>query len=302
MTPIHAKPLYRASRVSPDGRFAAFQSFGNPTGYDNVDPADGKRYSEVYRYDAVAEELLCVSCNPSGARPSGEPHHARPTTLWKAPHGQVDGEEVGDQFGANALLPTWERELYPSRALLADGSRVYFHSYEALAPRDTNGMRDVYQWEAPGAGSCEVGGRDYVAQNGGCVSLISTGVSPQHSEFLDASADGRDVFITTTSNLHPGDEGLIDVYDARVGGGFPFPAQAAGCEGEACQSPPAPPDDPTPASAAYQGPGNVKEPPAKPRCRKGKLRKRGRCVKRKNRGARHGKRSDRANHDRGSHR
>ena len=43
-------------------------------------------------------------------------------------------------------------------------------------------------------------------------------------------------------------------------GGFAQPVGTAACEGEACQGPFSPPDDSTPASATYNGPGNVQEP------------------------------------------
>jgi len=52
------------------------------------------------------------------------------------------------------------------------------------------------------------------------------------------------------------DPGLIDLYDARVGGGFAAPVERAECEGEACQSPPPPPDFTIPSSESYRGPGN----------------------------------------------
>lgn len=90
--------------------------------------------------------------------------------------------------------------------------------------------------------------------------LISSGQSLKDSSFIDASPLGNDVFFTTLSSLLPQDPGLIDIYDARVEGGLPAPPQpAAACEGEACQSPPAPPNDPTPASSSFEGPGNVVE-------------------------------------------
>ena len=110
-----------------------------------------------------------------------------------------------------------------------------------------------------GAGGCHASDADYFASNGGCLSLLSSGESPRDSEFVDASADGSDVFIRTESSLVKADPGLVDIYDARIGGGFPEPEQAALCEGQACQNPPAAPQAKTPASAQYNGPGNVKE-------------------------------------------
>ncbi|HEX8688834.1 MAG TPA: hypothetical protein VF729_01165, partial [Solirubrobacterales bacterium] len=179
-----------------------------------------------------------------------------------------------------------------------DGGRLFFNSYEGLVPNDTNGATDVYQWEAPGSGSCTKESYAYQAANGGCIHLISSGESPADSEFRNASADGRDVYFITESSLLPQDPGLIDLYDARVGGGFSQPTERAACEGEACQGSPPPPLDPTPASTSYRGPGNLAPGGSKARCPKGKrrvARKGGtRCVKRGKRRSRQRK----ANHER----
>jgi hypothetical protein len=257
VSPISPTPSNRPARVSPDGSHAAFASKGSLTGFDNKDAATGQPDTEVYLYDATSDSLACVSCNPSGARPSG-------------------------QGGVAATIPAWERSLYASRALSEDGNRLFFESFEALVLRDTNGVKDVYQWEAQGTGSCDAADDTFNEDTGGCVDLISSGKSPTESVFLDATPNGSDVFITTLSSLVPWDPDSVDVYDARVGGGFPPPdPPAAICEGEACQSPRAAPEAPTPASTLV-GPGN---PKLKPRCPKGKraVKRRGKvvCVKRK---------------------
>jgi hypothetical protein len=131
-------------------------------------------------------------------------------------------------------------------------------------------------------GSCKEGGPSFFESNGGCLYLISSGESPFESEFWEASPDGRDVFFTTESSLLPQDPGLVDLYDARAGGGFPQPNPKAACEGEACQSPSPPPAFGTPASSAFAGPGDP-PPKGRKRCPKGKrkVRRHGkvRCVK-----------------------
>jgi hypothetical protein len=49
-----------------------------------------------------------------------------------------------------------------------------------------------------------------------------------------------------------------DVYDARIGGGFPPPPQLAPCSGDGCQGGlSAPPSPPTAASLTFAGPGNA---------------------------------------------
>ena len=254
LNPVSEKPLFRASRVTADGEQIAFQSFANLTGYESVDHELEVPFSQVFHYDAADDVLICVSCNPTGARPSGE----ELTQPFDDLRGGFHNMETTPH--ASGVLPTWEREQYGARALSDDGNRVYFHSYEALVPWDTNGAQDVYQWEAEGTGDC--------GEPGGCVRLISTGKSPKESVFYDASADGEGVFFTTWESIDPRDEGQIDVYDARVGGGFPPPPpEPAGCEGEACRG--ASPNSPTDlgaGSAVFEGQGNPPRHPARPGC------------------------------------
>jgi hypothetical protein len=272
----------RTTRVTPDGAHIAFLSRAPLTGYDNTDADNGKTDVEVFAYKAGGE-LLCVSCDPSGGRPSGGRELRR--HYWATDPG---GGGLNGVFAA-AWIPPPEQPLYASNVLSDDGERLFFNSNDALLPRDTNATMDVYEWEAPGRGGCDTGDGDYFAANGGCLYLISSGESPFESEFWEASPDGEDVFFTTESSLLPQDPGLIDLYDARVGGGFAQAIEKAPCEGEACQSPPPPPGYASGASATYNGPHNAR--PRKRRCRRKKRRVRRagkvRCVKRKGK-ARHG--------------
>jgi hypothetical protein len=113
------------------------------------------------------------------------------------------------------------------------------------------------------------------------VSLISSGQGAGNATLLDSNPSGDDVFFTTAQSLLLSDYGLVDAYDARVGGGLPEPpTPAASCEGESCQRPAPAPEATPPASLHYEGPGDLEESkPKKPRCPKGKVRKNGRCVK-----------------------
>jgi len=280
--PFANLPGNRDSRVSPDGMHALFMSRAPLTGYDNTDAQSGKADSEVFLYDAAEGRLRCVSCNPSGVRPQGE--NISP--------------KVGQFWIAAQILP-WENQWHASRVLSEDGSRVFFESLEALVSRDTNGKKDVYEWErAESKAQClgEIGGELYVPESEGCIGLISSGKSAEDAEFIDASATGSDVFFTTGSSLVPQDYGLIDIYDARIDGGFPPPpGPPAACEGEACQIAPPPQNDQTPSSAGFKGPGNLHHPA---RCRKGKARRHGRCVKRHATKQKQKQKHKRANHKR----
>ncbi|MGC1852638.1 MAG: fibronectin type III domain-containing protein [Solirubrobacterales bacterium] len=246
------------SQVTPDGRHLVFQSFASLTGYDNTSLVNGKAAIEVYRYDAEAEELDCISCNPSGARPQTGvmmmPHFY---VLEDHPFGGKEGNP--DPLHAAAWLPTRQHGDQVSRALADDGSHVFFNSHDALVPQDTNGVQDVYEWREQGSGECQ--------RPGGCLYLISTGTNAEKSTFIDASDGGRDVFIRTSDSIDPDDEGLIDIYDARTNGGIPRPIPPPPCVGDNCQSPPAAPNDPTPASAGFKGAGDPVPSKARKSCR-----------------------------------
>jgi len=267
-SPVAGEPRRHMARVSADGLHAAFMSFATPTGYDNLDANNGKVAAEVYLYDAGANggsgKLVCPSCNPTGARPVGSNFAAKP----------------GQEYWAAAQIPLPENSLYAARVLSEDGKRLYFTSSDVLSPRDTNGTQDLYQWEQPGTGGCDQQDPGFAPASGGCLTLVSSGKSDYPSEFVDASPSGDDVFFSTLSGLVSQDYGLVDIYDARVGGGFPPPAPPQpGCEGEACQPPFTPPDDATPASSSFEGEGNVNEgTPTHGRCAQGKVKKHRKCV------------------------
>jgi hypothetical protein len=170
---------------------------------------------------------------------------------------------------ASGLIPPFQTAFQGARAITDEGNKVFFEAFEALVPQDTNGKADVYQWTKEGAAGCSTQNPAYSPANSGCLSLISTGESAADSRLVDATANGSDVYFATSQSLSPQDPGLIDIYDARVNGGFPPPpGLPPACEGEACQGPLSPPNDPTPSSSTYRGPGNEK--PAKARKKKAK--------------------------------
>jgi hypothetical protein len=96
---------------------------------------------------------------------------------------------------------------------------------------------------------------------GGRVYAISNVAGGFESFFLDASANGEDVFFGTADRLLPQDvSNNVVVYDARVGGGFPVTVAPVPCDnGDSCKPPPSP--QPAvfgaPASATFSGAGNT---------------------------------------------
>jgi hypothetical protein len=247
----------QTARVSPDGRHLAFVSSASLTGYDNTgegSPSCAPRCAEAYLYDAEAEELICASCNPSGARPLDR-----------------------------ALLPTWSNPYEQPHYLSDDGSRLFFETGDALDPADVNEKLDVYEFEREGSGSCDTESATFDSISGGCLYLISSGKSEDDSYLVDASTDGRDVFFSTRQSLLESDENEnYDIYDARAGGGFPeLPPPPPPCPSpEACRAPAtAPPVNTSPGTPDFRGTGNASGGRPRP-CRKGKVRRRGRCVDR----------------------
>ena len=88
--------------------------------------------------------------------------------------------------------------------------------------------------------------------------LISSGQGVQGSRLDGVSGNGDDVFFQTADDLLPQDiENSTQIYDARVGGGFPYTTPVYGCDSGQCQGAqtPAPVFAP-PASATFVGVGN----------------------------------------------
>jgi hypothetical protein len=246
--PVAARPTSRFARVSPDGGALAFMSAAELTGADTIDAEHGTAAMQAFVHDAGSGQLACASCNPTGARPLGIGVNRGVGPPWAA-----------------GKIGHWQNPLYAARALSEDGRRLFFESRDRLVARDVNGRTDVYQWEAPGKGTCTAASPSYSPRNEGCVDLISSGQGTRDVEFRDASPSGDDVFFATAKSLLPQDPGLVDIYDARVGGGLPVPPPPPPpCEGDACAEPAAEPEPPAPASQAYGGPGNLKAPAPSP--------------------------------------
>ena len=239
-----APPSDRTAQVTPDGGYAAFMSEADLTGYDNISAggqcAPSHRCLEVFEYDAQANTLTCASCNPTNERPVG----ASTLSLIKP----------GTGFMAQ-----------PSN--LTDNGRLFFDSVDALSPavQHPGTVESVYEYEPAGL---EDPDRLVPCRRvGGCIFMISSGADETDSSFVNATPSGGDVFFTTRSRLVPQDQDdLMDLYDAREGGGFAAEAPAQPCaESEACQGqPPASSSSPLfemPPSAP-PGVGNVLAPAA----------------------------------------
>jgi hypothetical protein len=221
-------PFELTARVSPNGRYIAFNSIRSLTGYDNTpaQPADCHvehntpgPCREIFLYDAVQGNLHCVSCAPGGEPPTAEAEIAP----------------------AARLTGGWG-PIYARRNVLDDG-RVFFDTADSLVIGAENGVSNVYEYA-----------------NGG-VSLISTGTSEANSFFYDASPSGDDLFFVTTQHLLRSDTGNgMRLYDARVDGGFPESEEGADRCSEGCREPGASASaSPSLSSTSQESSGNPPE-------------------------------------------
>ena len=268
-------PSQRTAEASPDGRYLAFVSralLSSPLpDYSNVGPCEeisgtseflAVPCPEVFLFDSTTGKLRCASCAPSGAAPLG----------WSV---------LRRLEGAGGSLP--------QPRYLGNSGRLFFDSQDALSGFDTNeGIEDVYQLEPAGVGGCE--------REGGCVGLISAGSEGIDSNFLASDESGKNVFFTTRDRLVGADsDELIDLYDAREGGGFASEFKPPPGEEQTQVIPSEPPS--LPASETFSGPGNVKP---KPRCKKGQVRRKGRCAQKTAHKRKAGKHRRRSKHKRRS--
>jgi DNA-binding beta-propeller fold protein YncE len=257
-----------SARVSSDGRYLTFMSNRSLTGYDNIDAYGGERDEELYLYDAATKKLVCVSCNPTGARPVGVlDTRAAQRTLLVDPTEIWDETETGPHWLAGSV-PGWANgsdSVASQPRYLSDRGRLFFNSPDALVPQDTNGLEDVYEYEPAGVGGCTSASTTFSERSGGCVNLISSGTSSTESAFYDASESGDDVFFLTASRLTAADyDTSNDVYDAHVcSSSVPcatVPLSPPPCtSGDSCKAAPSSQPEifgPAP-SATFSGIGNV---------------------------------------------
>jgi DNA-binding beta-propeller fold protein YncE len=228
-------PAARSAAASPNGKWLAFESSAPLVGQDNQGPCagNGTEFDEgpctdVYLYDSASGEIVCPSCSPTEEATLGLSHLTNLT-------------------GPTAALP--------QQRYITDAGRLFFDSPDRLSPSDTNnGAEDVYEYEPAGVGTC--------TEAGECVSLVSAGDEFTDSNLLFIDPSGKNAFFTTREQLSLRDrDELIDLYDARENGGLAAESETIRneCQGEACQAPVQVPNDPTPGSSTFNGPGNVGE-------------------------------------------
>lgn len=225
---IH-EPTKWASQTNRSGSYFLFPSRENLAGSN---PAG---VEEAYLYSAETGSTQCVSCTLNGSAP-----HSRIEALFVYP-GLL---AVSDQFSNSGNKYT--------RRSLGEGGRVIFSTEDALAPGAVEGHSKTF-----GSITYPVPTENNVYEwNQGQVALLASG----QVEAADMGGpNGRDVFVKTFQQLAGQDHDFtFDLYDLRIGGGFPFqkPAEPCNpevdCQGEALVVP----AGKQPASSVFSGPGN----------------------------------------------
>jgi hypothetical protein len=233
---------------SPDGRFFYFIAesvAGLPSGGEELQTpgaSEKGQTSQVFRYDSSEAVVECMSCASSF---DPEP---RLSALFSEGRGKTIASANGDYVFFDtpaALVPAdVDGEIAPEGLKTEHSSTNYSLS------------SDVYEWRAVGVDGC--------LHVQGCLALITSGGGGFLNILLGTTSSGNDVFFSTDESLVSSDNDTSgDIYDARVDGGFPVGSRPVECEGDACSTPFTPPASVTPASATFQGAGNIVEAPAK---------------------------------------
>jgi hypothetical protein len=242
---VSGSPLPTIVHPSADGSYVYFYADGRLLADESSEPAGPCLYladpsglhfvspGEPVGNPELIESLVQLSrnghralFNTSGAGEAGDTNGVEDVYLYDADSGSLTRLSKGPGAGGGLGGTTYSsqnQELVPTkpfvyRALSEDGRDAFFSTKEALVPEDVNGSMDLYEWDE------------------GRLSLVSSGVGKGELIFDGATPDGSSVFFRTTDTLLPSDRdgGEMDVYAARIGGGFPEGTTTAECEALSC--------------------------------------------------------------------
>lgn len=197
---VHVLPYYDglgADRGDGDGHLLIFRS------EVQLLPEDEDSAMDLYRWDDSAEELTCLTCSK---------------------HGDFDALITGLYPGAMSMPDAIQSQ----RVASEDGTTIAFATSEQMLPEDTNRAIDGYIWREGEGLSLVTGG---TGDRGILVEAFEDASTHVATAGPAMSPDGKSVFFTTRATMLPGDtnNGGIDVYAARVGGGFRQPIEPAVC-------------------------------------------------------------------------
>jgi hypothetical protein len=252
-TKLWGEDSHRGAQTPPDGRYLVFNTYAHliTSGPEAQLPEDEAQ--QVYRYDSQTGQLSRVSIGEPSFPASNNGNTPGMNATIIAPSNGANGG-----VGAFASVDDW------GRAINTNGSTIVFSTPGQLQASDTNTSAkpscstekgatgcDVYEWHECPNGTCEDGMH-------GEVNMLSPGNDAVTADTelgeVGMSESGSDIFLLTRAKLVGQDtDELVDVYDARVAGGFAAPPPAATyCEGDACQGSPSPPSLPLASEGSSQ--------------------------------------------------
>ncbi|MGH2911490.1 MAG: hypothetical protein ACRDJ3_03335, partial [Solirubrobacteraceae bacterium] len=235
------------------GQYLVFESTQS-----RVTPDDTASIRQLFEYDADTGELVRLTKGEGGYNEDGNSVRVGvPLSITKKFGGQLGGTDFKSRADRSHIS--------------ADGRTVVFETGGRLSPLATSAESESLE-EGPCLSVYEYHSAGAIAEGG--VHLISDGHDTQlNSETCGAevqaiSPSGSDIMFATFDPLVPGDVdgGQLDVYDARLNGGFPASPAAPDCQGEGCLgSPGSVASLAVPASVSFTGADNLAPVPASSR-------------------------------------
>lgn len=210
----------RFGEITPDGRYLVFTSRAELT------PDDTSTAQQVFEYDAQTGALVRVSVGRGGFNDNGNTNIADARILTPEYGRGTAAYSIGEAASLGGFAS--------HRSISANGEYVFFESSDALTPEALDNA--VLPSAVPNKLEYAINIYEY---HDGVVSLITDGrdvAAARNVKLLGTDESGRDVFFSTTDPLVAQDTDTnVDIYDARIDGGFPAPVPPASCAGEACQ-------------------------------------------------------------------
>jgi hypothetical protein len=220
----------RYAQTTPDGRYLVFSTPGELQNAGHMGQG-----AAVYRYDFSTGKLVWVSHGAPEYKKQceAELEHGLPKGTLEKEKCEKEGKDAlvspllganggakssGSPGGSEADSEDW------NRAISENGEYIIFTTEERLQGDQEDAAQHVYSWHNDG--------------HNGIVGMISPPgeAVPGHLPATGMSATGSDIFFYSRAQLVGQDtDGLVDVYDARIGGGFPAPPPEPSCSGDACQ-------------------------------------------------------------------
>jgi hypothetical protein len=276
--PVFVTQEAEGPRTTRNGRFLVYTSDRHIAGTN-----DESVIPQLFEYDTETETNSRVSVGQ--AFPAG--YHCEITHAIEERFG-CDGNATGGNYylpfplAEQEIIGWWPTDETSGLAVSAEGT-VEFESMNALTPLAVPEHENVYEYSD---------GEVYLLSPGTeAVSPVDQEEVPSLSRLLGIDESGRDAFFATTESLVPQDtNSQTSWYDARIEGGFPAPAEAPSCLSGTCRGPfssvPSLPVAGGTATATAGGNLALQPPPAavvKPKpaakCKKGYVKKKGKCVK-----------------------